>query len=158
MSARALALALALLGGGLAHAQPAPVPAPVMPSTLPARVDLTVRVIEASKRGSGMDARLSAQAASLRSTPFTSFRLLDEQRFKLPDGRSAEVQLADGRLVTLTLGAHDPRAARVHVAIHRGGPQRVETDLTVARDRAYMYVLRTADPEVSILLEVDVAY
>ncbi|MCA9570905.1 MAG: hypothetical protein KC656_23855 [Myxococcales bacterium] len=161
MSPRAALLGLLLALPVLVVAPPAqaqPAPAPVMPTSVPARVDVTVRVIEASSKGTRVDPRLAAQAASLKSTPFTAFQLLDEQRFKLPDGRSAEVVLRDGRRVTLTLRGHDTRAARVHVAIHRGGPERVETDLTVARDRAYMYVLRTAEAGVSLLLEVDVAY
>lgn len=154
------ALWLALLLGGPALAAPAqaPAPAPVMPSQVPARVGLTVRVVQATKGEPGMDPRLESVASVLLRTGFSTFGLADQQAFKLADGASSRLLLPDGRTVSLTLTAHLPDVAHVTLRTERPGAEPVETSLSVKPERAFVYAVKTSRPDLVYLLLVDVRY
>lgn len=153
----ALCAALGLATPAAAQTPP-PRVAQVMPSPVPARVEMQVQVIRASKDGTRMDPKLAAMAATLQRTPFTDFALVDERRFRLTDGASQMFGVLGGHEVTLTLTAHQPTEAKVRITLQRKGVEPIEADLTIKRDRAFMYVIQTDDKRTSLLLKVDVRY
>lgn len=155
---RHLGALLLLLAGPAALAGPPTQPAPVMPAQVPARVQVQVRVVRASYGAVALDPRLSGVASALQRTGFQAFSQLDDQVMLLADGQRGNVVLPDGRTVSLTLVRHAPEEAQVHVQVQRQGAEPVVTALTVKRDRAFLYALKTPEPQVALLLLVEVRY
>lgn len=157
----AVGLALAAASGPVALAQQPPTPAPVMPASVPAKVSVIVRVIDASSERAYVDPKLAGWASALAKTPFSSFTLLQERTLLLPDGDGGTLSLPDGRTLALQLTSHNSTEATVAVSSRRAGAEPVETTLTITRNRAFMYVLRLSQPGQAghaLLLKVDVRY
>jgi hypothetical protein len=152
--ARVLLLGAAL-GFGAPEAAQAQA-APVMPS-VPSDVSLGVVVVRATREGRRLDPRLAQLAQHLERMPFTAFDLVQEHRWRLHDRGRQDIALPDGRTTTLVLLSHNGDEAKVAVSSRRPGADPVETVLTIHRDRAFVYALRTG-PDAALLLRVDVHY
>lgn len=155
---RRLLLPLLLLAPVGAVAGPSPAPAPVMPSPLPARAAVVVHTVVATRDGARMDPRLAEMSSVLLRTGFTSFSSAGETRLLLADGATGAIELPDGRTVRLTLGRHLQEEAHVVLRTERPGTEPVETALSVRRNRAFLYAVKTQRPDSAFLLMVDVRY
>lgn len=147
-------LAMAVVVPWTAAAQPA---APVMPD-VPARVAVTVTVIRASSEQAPIDPRLAAILPTLMRTPFRGFDWVREQTMRLADGQSGDLSLDGGRVLRLRLVGHDRGQARIEATYQRPGHPPAVTDLTVHRDRAFLYALRGDVPGTGLLLRIDIRY
>lgn len=153
-----LALWLSASATGVALAQPAPpAPAPVMPSDVPAKVEIKVQVIRATKGGAGVDPRLQAIAPTLARLPFDSFTLVQEESYRMADGVAVELPLSSKRLVRMRLGSHNSTEARVEVTYTHDVSDPVEMQVSIKRNRAFLSVLRGSD-DGALLLKIDVGY
>jgi hypothetical protein len=148
------AAALSIATPTPAHAQAAT----VMPSSVPSDAQLGIVVIRASQGDvPRLDPRLSGWSHHLASLPFQVFDLVAEHKWRVHDGGRQELALPEGRSTTLTLSSHGPTEAKVSLSSRHAGHEPIETVLTVKRDRAFFYVLRTGK-DSALLLRVDVHY
>lgn len=154
-----LPLALALSAPVSARAEPAPAPrpAPVMPSDVPAKVEIRVQVIRATKGGAGIDPKLSGLAATLTKLPFDSFTLVQEESYRIADGAAVELPISSKRVVRLRLGSHNSTEARVEVTYTHEDSDPVDMQVSIKRNRAFLSVLKGGD-NGALLLKIDVGY
>lgn len=151
-------LVVGLLGAVAPMAEAAPEPAPVMPSPVPARAQVHVTVVRATKGSGTIDARLADEAAALQRTGFQGFTQVDRQVYLLADGQTGALVLPDGRTVRVGLQRHDPVQAQIQVRAERAGTEPIVTAVTVKRDRAFVFALKTPEANTAILLLVEVRY
>lgn len=151
-------LAVALLGGFVPDALAGPYPAPVMPSPVPARVQVQVAVVRATRGSGTIDPRLADEAAALQRTGFQGFVQVDQEALLLADGQTGSLVLPDGRTVRVALQRHDPAQAQLQVRAERPGTEPVVTAVTVKRDRAFVLALKTPEANTALLLLVEVRY
>lgn len=152
-------LALLLVGASTAYAQPSPTPtpAPVMPAAVPAKVEVRVQVIRATKGGGGLDPRLNTLSSALAHLPYDSFTLVQEESYRIADGAAVELPISAKRLVRLRLGSHNSSEARVEVTYTRENAEPVDMQLSIKRNRAFLSVLKGSD-DGALLLKIDVGY
>lgn len=151
------ALMLAMPPVASAQQPPAPRPAPVMPSEVPAKVEIRVQVIRATKGGGGLDPKLSSLAATLSKLPFDSFTLVQEESYRIADGAAVELPISSKRVVRLRLGSHNSTEARVEVTYTHEDADPVDMQVSIKRNRAFLSVLRGGDGG-ALLLKIDVGY
>ena len=152
-----LALSLAAPASALAQQPPPAHPAPVMPSEVPAKVEIRVQVIRATKGGAGVDPKLSSLAATLAKLPFDSFTLVQEESYRIADGAAVELPISSKRVVRLRLGSHNSTEARVEVTYTHEDAEPVDMQVSIKRNRAFLSVLKGGD-NGALLLKIDVGY
>lgn len=133
-------------------------PAPVMPSPVPALVDVKMTVVQASEQPGPIDPRLGALAASMQaSTPFKSFIVLAQHQLRLADTEEHAVVISDARRLRCRLLSHDTQQAQLKVELLGGDSQIVETTVTIRRNKSFVVVMRGRDG-TSILIPLTVSY
>lgn len=137
---RRVAFVLALGVAGHANAQPAP--APIMPSAVGAKVEVEVMVILAKAEPGAVDPRLASMASALKSLPFQSFTLLDQQGVRLAGGEEQALRLTDQRRLKVRLVAHDATQATVKIELMSGETEVLDTTVSVHRNKSFYLAVR----------------
>ena len=144
-----------------AWAQPAPPappqPAPVMPSPVTARVDVEVMVIEASEAAGPSDPRLTPLLATLNTTGFASFQLVDRRSLRVADSETQQLLMSDARVLTIQMLSHDLQQAQVRLVLVSGAARLVDTTITVHRNKAFYLAVR-GHAGKSMIIPVAVRY
>jgi hypothetical protein len=139
----------------LANAQ---TPAPVMPSPVPAWVDVKLMVVQASEQAGAVDPRLGSFAQTLlSSTPFLSFTVLAQHEMRLGDTEEHAVSVSDVRRVRCRLISHDPQQAQLRVELLSGDTQIVDTTVTIRRNKSFVVAMRSRDG-TTLLIPLTVRY
>ena len=129
-----------------------------MPATVPAKVDVRVQVIAASATEPAIDPRLESLKPALERLPFKGYRVLHEEGERIADKGLLNFVVRKQRAVELHLHAHNDREAKVTLRTHREGREPVETDLTIRRNRSFLYVLRDGEAGGALLLKIELRY
>jgi len=136
-----MGLALALLGSpNLAHAQDAA----ASEAPVPKQVELVILKVKASTDGKFVDPKLEHVARLLGHLNFTNFEYLGEHTWKVSDGQTKSLTVADLKL-DVTMVSHDEKFARVQVVVFRDGKKVTEHSQSVPRQKIAMIGARSED-------------
>lgn len=136
--ARVVGAALALMAAGAFIA-----PEVAMAQQRPAaqnqagKVDLEVMVVHATNNGT-VDPRLRDLQRQLEVMRFTGFKVLATSSDSLGEGQSSTVNVAGGRKLKVRLIEKDARKARVRIELYKGSDKKLDTTVTIPRDRAFL--------------------
>ena len=132
-------------------------PAPVMPSPVPARVTVEVKVIQASSEAGASDPRLASMMGALSRMGFARFWLVDEHAGAMADTEELTLRLPENRRLRVSLVSHDAAAARVRVELISGEVRVLDSTVSINRNRAFF--LKVGLPAGgAIILPVGVRY
>ena len=135
---RVLATAVALFAaGGVLAPQPAFADPPRAQADSAKKVQVDVMVVHATDSGQ-VDPRLRDLQRQLDQMRFTGFEVLSTSSDSLGEGQSTSVSVAGGRKVKVQLIEKDNRQARVRIQLFKGSDKKLDTTVTIPRDRTFL--------------------
>jgi hypothetical protein len=101
------------------------------------KVQIDVMVVHATNNGR-VDPRLRDLQRQLDQMRFTGFEVLSTSSDSLAEGQVTTVSVAGGRKVKVRLIEKDNRQARVRIELYKGSEKKLDTTVTIPRDRTFL--------------------
>lgn len=101
------------------------------------KVQIEVMVVHATNSGR-VDPRLRDLQRQLDQMRFTGFEVLSTSSDSLAEGQNTTVNVAGGHKLKVRLIEKDARNARVRIELLKGNEKRLDTTVTIPRDRIFL--------------------
>ena len=101
------------------------------------KVQIDVMVVHATNSGR-VDPRLRDLQRQLDQMRFTGFEVLSTSSDSLAEGQNTTINVAGGHKLKVRLIEKDARSARVRIELHKGSEKRLDTTVTIPRDRTFL--------------------